>query len=185
MTALVAAFALTPLLLAGDQPGKEILHPVAIVIFGGLVSSTLLDTLLTPVLFWLVMSGTIAKIVFMLAFALALGTAHGHGDAPAKHGGMIKVANDITFELVVKQDVGRTVSRGSRRGGRYRGHARQADGSEWNRKTEVDLKPAGGNRLEARGVKIDPGAKVIAAVSSADGKSTMSARFAIARSTTP
>lgn len=53
MTALVAAFALTPLLLAGDTPGKEILHPVAVVIFGGLVSSTLLDTLLTPLLFWL------------------------------------------------------------------------------------------------------------------------------------
>lgn len=53
MTALVAAFALTPLLLAGDAPGKEILHPVAVVIFGGLVSSTLLDTLLTPVLYWL------------------------------------------------------------------------------------------------------------------------------------
>ena len=52
MTALVAAFALTPLLLAGDAPGKEILHPVAVVIFGGLVSSTLLDTLLTPLLFW-------------------------------------------------------------------------------------------------------------------------------------
>jgi CzcA family heavy metal efflux pump len=52
MTALVAAFALTPLLLAADAPGKEILHPVAVVIFGGLVSSTLLDTLLTPVLFW-------------------------------------------------------------------------------------------------------------------------------------
>jgi CzcA family heavy metal efflux pump len=53
MTALVAAFALTPLLLAADAPGKEILHPVAVVIFGGLVSSTILDTLLTPVLFWL------------------------------------------------------------------------------------------------------------------------------------
>jgi HME family heavy-metal exporter len=53
MTALVAAFALTPLLLAADAPGKEILHPVAVVIFGGLVSSTLLDSLLTPVLFWL------------------------------------------------------------------------------------------------------------------------------------
>ena len=52
MTALVAAFALTPLLLAADAPGKEILHPVAVVIFGGLVSSTLLDTLLTPVLYW-------------------------------------------------------------------------------------------------------------------------------------
>jgi HME family heavy-metal exporter len=52
MTALVAAFALSPLLVAADSPGKEILHPVAVVIFGGLISSTLLDTLLTPLLFW-------------------------------------------------------------------------------------------------------------------------------------
>ncbi len=51
MTALVAAFALFPLVLSGGEPGKEILHPVAIVIFGGLISSTLLDTLLTPVMF--------------------------------------------------------------------------------------------------------------------------------------
>jgi HME family heavy-metal exporter len=51
MTALVAAFALMPLLLAADAPGKEVLHPVAVVIFGGLVSSTLLDTLLTPVMY--------------------------------------------------------------------------------------------------------------------------------------
>ncbi|WP_194725169.1 efflux RND transporter permease subunit [Noviherbaspirillum malthae] len=54
MTALVAAFALAPLLLAADAPGKEILHPVAVVIFGGLVSSTILDSLLTPLIFWLV-----------------------------------------------------------------------------------------------------------------------------------
>jgi len=53
MTALVAAFALLPLLLSADAPGKEVLHPVAVVIFGGLISSTLLDTLLTPVMFWL------------------------------------------------------------------------------------------------------------------------------------
>ena len=51
MTALIAAFALTPLLLAADAPGKEILHPVAVVIFGGLISSTLLDTLLTPIMY--------------------------------------------------------------------------------------------------------------------------------------
>jgi HME family heavy-metal exporter len=53
MTALVAAFALTPLLVAADAPGKEILHPVAVVIFGGLISSTVLDTVLTPMLFFL------------------------------------------------------------------------------------------------------------------------------------
>ena len=53
MTALVAAFALVPLLVSADAPGKEVLHPVAVVIFGGLVSSTLLDSLLTPLMFWL------------------------------------------------------------------------------------------------------------------------------------
>jgi HME family heavy-metal exporter len=52
MTALVAAFALMPLLVSADAPGKEILHPVAVVIFGGLISSTLLDTILTPLMFW-------------------------------------------------------------------------------------------------------------------------------------
>ena len=52
MTALVAAFALMPLLISADAPGKEILHPVAVVIFGGLISSTLLDTVLTPLMFW-------------------------------------------------------------------------------------------------------------------------------------
>ncbi len=51
MTALSAGFALSPLIVGADAPGKEILHPVAITIFGGLVSATLLDTLLTPVLF--------------------------------------------------------------------------------------------------------------------------------------
>ena len=51
MTALTAALALVPLLFAAEAPGKEILHPVAVVIFGGLVSSTLLDVLLTPLLF--------------------------------------------------------------------------------------------------------------------------------------
>src|SRR5919108_70524 len=51
MTALSAGVALIPLLIDASAPGKEILHPVAITIFGGLISATLLDTLLTPVLF--------------------------------------------------------------------------------------------------------------------------------------
>ncbi len=53
MTALVAAFALAPLLFEAEQPGTEILHPVAVVIFAGLISSTLLDTFLTPAMVWL------------------------------------------------------------------------------------------------------------------------------------
>ena len=53
MTALVTAFALAPLLFEAERPGTEILHPVAVVIFSGLISSTLLDTFLTPAMFWL------------------------------------------------------------------------------------------------------------------------------------
>jgi len=51
MTALSAGLALTPLLFGADEAGREILHPVAVTIFGGLLSATALDTLLTPLLF--------------------------------------------------------------------------------------------------------------------------------------
>jgi HME family heavy-metal exporter len=51
MTALSAGVALIPLLIGADEPGREILHPVAVTIFGGLISATLIDTFLTPVLF--------------------------------------------------------------------------------------------------------------------------------------
>ncbi len=51
MTALSAGIGLIPLVLAGDQPGKEILHPVALVIVGGLVTSTLLGLGVTPTVF--------------------------------------------------------------------------------------------------------------------------------------
>jgi HME family heavy-metal exporter len=50
MTATSAGVALVPLLFDASAPGKELLHPVAVAIFGGLVSSTALDTVMTPVL---------------------------------------------------------------------------------------------------------------------------------------
>ena len=52
MTALTSGIALVPIVLAPGQPGRELLYPVASVIVGGLVSTTLLDVLLTPGLFW-------------------------------------------------------------------------------------------------------------------------------------
>ncbi len=58
-------------MLAADQPGKEILHPVAVVIVGGLISSTFLDMAVTPAMFWLLGRKAAAK-------AIAL-------DAPASH----------------------------------------------------------------------------------------------------
>lgn len=52
MTALVAALALIPLTLDAQASGKEILYPVAVVILGGLISSTLLDMIVTPIVFY-------------------------------------------------------------------------------------------------------------------------------------
>jgi CzcA family heavy metal efflux pump len=52
MTALTAGIALVPLVVAGHQPGREILYPVASVILGGLVTSTFCEFLIHPGIFW-------------------------------------------------------------------------------------------------------------------------------------
>jgi Cu/Ag efflux pump CusA len=52
MTALTTALALVPIAIGGQKPGQEIEHPMAIVIMGGLVTSTLLNLLIMPALYW-------------------------------------------------------------------------------------------------------------------------------------
>ena len=51
MTTLCTALALVPLVVAGSIPGHEIEHPMAVVILGGLVTSTLLSLFLIPILY--------------------------------------------------------------------------------------------------------------------------------------
>jgi CzcA family heavy metal efflux pump len=53
MTALTATIGLVPLALGAGQTGKEILHPLAIVVIGGLLDSTLMDQFVTPTVFYL------------------------------------------------------------------------------------------------------------------------------------
>jgi HME family heavy-metal exporter len=52
MTALTSGIGLVPLAAAAGEPGKEILYPVATVIIGGLITSTILEFLVRPALFW-------------------------------------------------------------------------------------------------------------------------------------
>jgi HME family heavy-metal exporter len=63
MTALCAGIALVPLTLSAGEPGKEILYPVATVIVGGLISSTLLDFIVRPALFWTLGVGAARRVV--------------------------------------------------------------------------------------------------------------------------
>lgn len=74
LTALTAGLALTPLLRGAGAPGREILYPVAVVIFGGLAGSTLLDAILTPALF----------LAFGRKPLERLGAAHVESLAPAE-----------------------------------------------------------------------------------------------------
>jgi CzcA family heavy metal efflux pump len=52
MTALTAGIGLIPLVIGGQEPGREILYPVATVILGGLITSTFCEFLIHPGLFW-------------------------------------------------------------------------------------------------------------------------------------
>ncbi len=52
MTALTAGLSLVPFILAADAPGKEILHPLAVVVVGGILTATLLDQIVTPAVFY-------------------------------------------------------------------------------------------------------------------------------------
>ena len=51
MTSLATGLALVPLVVLGDRPGHEIEHPLAVVILGGLLTSTLLNLFVTPLLY--------------------------------------------------------------------------------------------------------------------------------------
>jgi HME family heavy-metal exporter len=63
MTALTAGIGLVPLATAAGEPGKEILYPVATVIIGGLISSTILEFLVRPALFWTVGLGAGRRLI--------------------------------------------------------------------------------------------------------------------------
>ncbi len=63
MTALTSGIGLLPLALSAGEPGKEILYPVATVIIGGLITSTLAEFFVRPALFWVCGRGAAKNIL--------------------------------------------------------------------------------------------------------------------------
>ncbi len=62
MTATISILGVVPLILAADQPGKEILYPLAVVIYSGLIGSTLLALVLMPEFFWTFCGPVVLKL---------------------------------------------------------------------------------------------------------------------------
>jgi hypothetical protein len=110
--------------------------------------------------------------------ALGMNVAMAHGAAKPRHGGTVQVANDVNFELVADAD-GATIylvdhdedmpSKG------ISGKLTVLNGTQ---KTEVAVKATEGNKLRATGVKIAPGAKVVAVLNNVEGK-TVTVRFTV------
>ena len=82
ITALSAGLALLPLMIDATAPGKEVLHPVAITIFGGLISATLLDAFLTPILFLRFGANPLARLLQ-------------HARSPSEGGTLVRPATQV------------------------------------------------------------------------------------------
>lgn len=122
------------------------------------------------------MNKLFASVAFAAALAASQAAAH---DSPARHGGIVKSAGDLSFELVNKD--GKTTIYVDDHGK----DVPMAGGSgtltvlKGTAKSELPLEPGGGNTLVVKGdAKLGPGAKAVANIVFPD-KSTMGVRFSI------
>jgi hypothetical protein len=120
------------------------------------------------------------KLLSIAALGLSLASlnAVAHGSATPQHGGVVQAASDLSFELVPQAN-GAAIyvmdhdhaADASKMGGKLT----TLNGAE---KSEAELKPAGGNKLEATGIQLGKGSKVVASVKGAAGK-TVTVRFSV------
>lgn len=119
-----------------------------------------------------------AGALMLAAAALFSPTAMSHGAATPMHGGVVQTAADLSFELVATAD-GAAVY--------IQDHGKDADASQFDGKltvlngvdkSEAPLKPAGANKLEAKGVHLSKGNKAVAVLTTSSKKS-ITVRFTV------
>lgn len=119
-----------------------------------------------------------ATLAMLAASALAAPIAMAHGAAGPMHGGAVQTAADLSFELVATaegaeiyiQDHGKDAD-----ASRFDGKLTVLNGAE---KSEAPLKPAGANKLEAKGVTLSKGAKAVAVLTT-NSKKSITVRFTV------
>ncbi|MCV2367864.1 hypothetical protein [Roseateles oligotrophus] len=119
-----------------------------------------------------------AQALILGLSALTLNNAWAHGAAKPQHGGVVQVANDVNFELVLQADGALIYLIDHDEPMSSAGITGKLTVLSGASKTEAELKPAGDNKLQAIGIKIGSGAKVVASLSNVEGKA-VTVRFAI------
>jgi hypothetical protein len=110
--------------------------------------------------------------------ALTMNAAIAHGTAGPRHGGIVQVANDVNFELVVEADGATLYLVDHDKDMPSKGISGKLTVLNGAQKTEAEVKATEGNKLRATGVKIASGAKVVAVLNNVAGK-TVTVRFTV------
>ena len=122
-----------------------------------------------------------SKMTAVLAVALipiSMTCARAHGSGHPRHGGIMQVANHVNFELVVEPNAATLYLVDHDAPMPTQGMSGKMTILSGQEKTEVEIKPIDGNKLQATGVKMGRGAKVVAVLNNVGGKTT-TVRFAI------
>ena len=118
------------------------------------------------------------SVASLVICCLSVNSALAHGDAKPQHGGILQVANDLSFELVAQADGATIYLMDHGKPMASKGITGKLTVLQGSNKIEVDIKEAGDNTLRVFGVKLGKGDKLVAALSNIGGKS-MTVRFAI------
>lgn len=109
---------------------------------------------------------------------LSVNPALAHGGAKPMHGGVVQVANDVSFELVADTDGATIYLMDHGKPMATRGITGKLIVLQGSNKTEAEIKEAGDNKLRASGIKLGKGVKLVAVLNNVAGKST-TVRFTV------
>lgn len=109
---------------------------------------------------------------------VATGAVLAHGVEKPRHGGVVQSASDLSFELATQGDSTLLYVEDHGKPLATQGMAGKLTVLQGTQKSDAELKPAGDNKLEAKGVRLAAGAKAVAALTTASGKA-ITVRFTV------
>jgi len=121
---------------------------------------------------------TIVPVVLLSLGLLGASAVQAHGTAKARHGGIVQMANDLQFELVVETDGASLYLSDHDQPMAAGGVSGKLSVLQGTQKIEAELRPSSENRLKATGVKLAKGDKVVAVLNNLNGKTT-TVRFTV------